>query len=136
MDMLSSILNPFRAKPGERTVVDQGKAWPAIKAVHGKYYIFTDVHKDQMVAQTRATWEQLGTIIEQQRRTMVGQDTAIKQQSDEIRRLQNALSDATDRLNNLRGSHRALLQEKVEAQMPPPLVKAPVFDLFPPPKKD
>ena len=137
MDMLSKIFRPSRPDrppPGARVVEDQGRAWPCIKAVRGKYYIFNDEHGDQMVAQTRETWEALGTVMEQQRRTMVAQDTCIKQQSDEIRRLMGRLDDANNRLENLRGNHRELLKERVEAGMAP--ADKPGFNIFNTPKKD
>lgn len=134
MGILSNILKPNRAPPGARTVDDQGKAWPKLRAIDGKYYVFTDMHGDQLVAQTQATWEQLGTIIEEQRRTMRAQDTAIKNQSDEIRRLQAKLDDTTERLEILRSSHRAVLKEKVDAQLGPPAIEAPSLAIFNTPK--
>jgi hypothetical protein len=134
MNLFERIMRPIGPRPGERIVEDQTRAWPAVKAVRGKYYIFTDPHGDKMVAQTQDTWEALGTVIEQQRLTMRGQDTCIKQQSDEIRRLSGLLDDARNRLENLRGNHRALLKERVEAGMAP--ADQPGFNIFSTPKKD
>jgi hypothetical protein len=134
MDILSNILNPIRATPGSRTVVEQGAAWPNIKAVHGKYYVSTDRHGDRIVSQTLETWEQLGTIIEQQRLTMKAQDSAIKNQSDEIRRLMRKLDDTTERLEILRHSHRAVLKDRVEAQLGPEPIEHSTLSIFNTPK--
>jgi hypothetical protein len=138
MDILSRILKPIRATPGQRTVDDQGTSWPRIPAVHGKYYGTTDHHGAHIVSMTKETWEELGTIIEQQRRTMRAQDSAIKQQSDEIRRLQGLYADATTRLETLRSNHRVLLKERVEGGMNLPTEHATTAGLpiFHTPKKD
>lgn len=112
MDMLSRILKPIKGQrpPNETMVTDPSKAWPASPAVHGKYYGFTDNRGATMVAMTKETWEQLGTIMEQQRRSLVAQDTAIKAQSKHIQELTADRDDVLQKLTNLRSSHRELLQ--------------------------
>ena len=130
---LRSILRPNRPKPGARTVIDDGKAWPAGRAENGKYYGVTDRYGDHVVVMTKNTWEDLGTIIEKQRLTMKGQDTAIKQQSEYIQKLTAQFNDVNERLMILRAAHREVVRANVESGMNPmPLKKAvPKLNLFP-----
>ena len=107
-----------RAPPGARTFTDgtRDRAWPAVKAVHGKYYGFTDNYGTKMVAQTMETWTEIGTELEKQRQLLRRQDGVIKDQIDEIRRLRGKLDEITTKHENLRAVRRGEVRRDIEAQ--------------------
>lgn len=140
MDMLSKIFQPVSV-PGKRLVQDN--TWPASPALDGKVYIVNDPYGTRIVVQTVPTWENLGTLLEQQRRTLKAQDTAIKAQSGEIQRLTTLIAekdaahaDLLGRHSYLRENHRELIRERVEGAAGKPDAPSFVDDLFTPSKKD
>jgi hypothetical protein len=105
--------------------------------VDGRYYGVTDKHGAQVIVMSKATWEQLGTIIEMQKRSLEAQDKAIKQQSAHIQQLTADRDDCLMKLTNLRGNHRELLRERVEAGLVDPTTEAqspPGISFIPQPK--
>lgn len=121
MDTLSNLFLPNSPPrpPNERMVADQMKVWPLVPAAEGKFYGSTDKFGAKLIVMTQGTWEQLGNIIESSRTTLRGQDDALKKQSMYIQELTAERNDLLQRLTTLRGSHRELLKERVEAGMAP-----------------
>lgn len=107
---------PNKTVPAKANKIhDPQRAWPAAPARDNMYYGFTDTHGARMVAQTQATWEAVGTVLEQQRRALEVQNSTIKTQEDAIQKLTKQLGETNDRLNALRDSHRGALRRLAES---------------------
>jgi len=104
------ILSP----PKPKAEIAKPGVWPAAPAVDGKYYYVTDQFGAKCAAMTLRTFETLGTIMEQQKRTLAIQDEKIKQ----IERINKQLVADKDamllNLNNLREKRRSEKRAEIE----------------------
>lgn len=99
MDMLSNKLSP----------PSRLNQWPNKPAEKGKFYGVQDpvFRKDQLVVMLAETWATVGTIIENQKRTMAKQDQVVKDLNAANGALAVQMNDLRERYENLRDVYRS-----------------------------
>lgn len=84
------------------------KAWPDAPTERGRYYGITDKFQSQCIVLSKETFEDIGTEVEQLRKTVNEAGAALKRQHEAIFHLSNANKAQAAELSALQTKHKNL----------------------------
>lgn len=94
--------------------------WPNAPAKKGIFYQVNDpiFQKDQLVVMLLATWTEVGTVLESNKRVMAAQDQKVKELNAANHALAAQLNDMQERMENLRAAYREAKRAQLTTENP------------------